>query len=182
MTTGSLIDAAGCAADASDNLGGGLVLGTLRDGEIAGLATAMAALEPWRALGYQPAALAHYWQRPDVGACRIEVRLNARCAGALCVRPRWLCGPFLELLCLLPQAQGQGVGRRIIDWLATRAAGLGANLWTSVSSTNPRAHAFYRRNGFVEAARLPQLIATDADELLLRRHLGNHRPGVEDHP
>jgi GNAT superfamily N-acetyltransferase len=181
MTTGSLIDPAGCPASASADLGGGLVLGILRDGEIAGLAAAMAALDPWRTLGYRPEGLARYWQRPDGGACRLGIRLDDRCAGALCVRPRWLCGPFLELLCLLPPAQGRGMGGRIIDWLAASADGLGGNLWTSVSSTNPRACAFYRRNGFVEAARLPWLIAADADELLLRRRLGVHGPGAEDH-
>ena len=170
MTTRSLIDPAG-GADAPVDLGDGAVLAPLRDADIPALAAAMAAIDPWRSLGYRAGALERYWQRPDGGAARLGVLLNGHCAGALCVRPRWLRGPFLELLCLLPTAQGEGRGGRILNWLATTAAALGPNLWTSVDSGNGRALAFYRRHGFAEAARLPKLLAPDRDELLLRRTL-----------
>jgi len=170
MTTGSLIDPAG-AADAPVDLGDGAVLAPLRDADIPALAAAMAAIEPWRSLGYRAGALERYWQRPDGGAARLGVLLHGHCAGALCVRPRWLHGPFLELLCLLPTAQGEGRGGRILNWLATTATALGPNLWTSVDSGNGRALAFYRRHGFAEVARLPKLLASDRDELLLHRIL-----------
>jgi GNAT superfamily N-acetyltransferase len=171
MTTGSLIDPAGVPPDASADPGGGVLLRPLGAADVPALAAAMAGLDPWQRLGYTSAALVRYWYRPDSGASRIGVRLRGDLVGGLCVRPRWLRGCFLELLCLLPTAQGQGIGGRIIDWLAAAAPDLGPNLWTSVSTANPRALAFYRRRGFAEAARLPELIAPAADELLLRRPL-----------
>jgi GNAT superfamily N-acetyltransferase len=170
MTTPSLIDPAG-GTGAPVDLSDGAVLVPLRNADIPALAAAMAAIDPWRSLGYGAGALERYWQRLDGGAARLGVLLHGRCAGALCVRPRWLRGPFLELLCLLPIAQGEGRGGRILNWLATVAAALGPNLWTSVDSGNGRALAFYRRHGFAEVARLPKLLAPDRDELLLRRIL-----------
>jgi ribosomal protein S18 acetylase RimI-like enzyme len=50
----------------------------------------------------------------------------------------------LTMLYLLAEAHGSGVGQALLDAvLADRPA----SLW--VAADNPRAHAFYRRNGFV---------------------------------
>ena len=52
---------------------------------------------------------------------------------------------------LLPQAQGRGLGRALMEalWTALRAAGVpGVHL--GVGAGNPRAHAFYTHLGFTE--------------------------------
>ncbi|MBO3086176.1 GNAT family N-acetyltransferase [Cellulomonas fengjieae] len=55
---------------------------------------------------------------------------------------------------LLPRVQGQGLGRRLVETLATalRARGV-PGLYLGVDSRNEGAIAFYDRIGFVEAAR-----------------------------
>lgn len=171
MTNGSLIDPAGIARSPNVDIGRGWRLAELPTSDIPALASAMARIEPWLDLGYRADALERYWRRPDAGACRIGVHGPEHCVGALCVRPRWLRGAFLELFCLLPAAQGQGIGGRIIDWLALVCAEFGPNLWTSASSTNQRALSFYRRQGFAEVSSLEGLIAAGEAELLLRRPL-----------
>ena len=50
---------------------------------------------------------------------------------------------------LLPQAQGRGLGRELIDWLLSRLAGLGAQgVHLGVDPRNAAAIAFYERLGF----------------------------------
>lgn len=167
----SLLDPAHPGSGPPLTLPGGARLGPLADADIDPLAAAMANMEPWAGLGYGGAALAAYWRRPDPGAARLGLTCRERLAGALCVRPRWLRGPFLELLCLLPPAQGRGLGRALLGWLAAEAAALGPRLWTSADAANARALAFYHRVGFSEAARLPDLLAQGRDEVLLRLDL-----------
>jgi len=78
----------------------------------------------------------------------------------------------LELLAVLPQHQGKGLGKEMIAWLAgeTRRQGK-ANLWTISSEFNHAALAFYRRHGFEEAGVLPDLISAGETERLLRLRL-----------
>ena len=81
-----------------------------------------------------------------------------------------LRGPYLELLALLPKAQGQGVGASILAWFEQEALKLGArNLWVCASSFNTDALRFYGRHGFHPAATLPGLVADGYDEILLRK-------------
>ena len=98
-------------------------------------------------------------------------------AACLAVRPNWLRGPLLELLAVLPQHQGCGLGREAILWLMeeTRRAGQ-SNLWTISSGFNVAALDFYRKLGFEEAGLLPDLISSAETEILLRCRLGNPRP------
>lgn len=49
----------------------------------------------------------------------------------------------LTMLYVLPNAHGSGTGQALLDALLGRRP---ASLW--VAADNPRAHAFYRRNGF----------------------------------
>jgi GNAT superfamily N-acetyltransferase len=86
------------------------------------------------------------------------------------VRSPWLKGPYLELLALLPKAQGQGIGANILAWFEQEALKAGArNLWVCASLFNTRALRFYERHGFEQAATLPGLVADGYDEILLRK-------------
>jgi ribosomal protein S18 acetylase RimI-like enzyme len=172
MTKASLIDPA-LHATGLVRLPTGLVVGILAPDAVSGLAGSMALMEPWRGLGYTSAALARYWRRTDPGLVRLGVSADGELCGAMSVRARWLRGVFLELLCLLPAAQGAGHGAALLHWLSQEAAALAPNLWTSVADGNRRALDFYRREGFVEAARLGDLIQAGRDELLLRKRLAD---------
>lgn len=53
----------------------------------------------------------------------------------------------------MPQARGKGLGRILIDWVCTSAAGAGAEgVGLAVLVSNPRAEALYRRLGFEGAS------------------------------
>ncbi|MGE5548850.1 MAG: N-acetyltransferase family protein [Solirubrobacterales bacterium] len=134
--------------------------------EIPAIATALAGMEPWRTLGFGAGGLAAYLGRAD-GGLRVVLDRGG-VAGVMVLRQPWLRGPSIELLAVLPAAQGGGVGRALVDWAAGQG---GANLWACVSSFNASARAFYARLGFVEVAPLPDLVANGFDEILLRKRL-----------
>ena len=62
----------------------------------------------------------------------------------------------LTLLCVRPEAQRRGVGRRLIEWLLASAQVAGiASVQVELRADNPAALAFYRRLGFIETQMLP---------------------------
>jgi ribosomal protein S18 acetylase RimI-like enzyme len=127
-------------------------------------------MEPWSVMHYPAEKLAAYLASPDAGAARYVVRVKENEAGVVSVRHPWLKGPYLELLALLPEAQNQGIGARIMAWFESTALSHRArNLWVCASSFNTRALRFYERHGFVRAATLPGLVADGYDEILLRK-------------
>ena len=69
----------------------------------------------------------------------------------------------LKRMVLLPAAQGHGIGRACLRWLAQMAfRDLGAHrFWLDVKALNVRAQALYRSEGFVEEGRLRESVRTD---------------------
>lgn len=135
--------------------------------DIARLAPALAGMDPWLTLGYTASGLAAYLARDDGALTRVVAERDGLLAGLLALRRPWLRGPYIELLAVLPGAQGAGVGRALVDWAMVQAGG--GNLWACVSAFNAPARAFYARAGFVEMAPLADLVAAGRDEILLRR-------------
>lgn len=148
----------------------------LTPADIAVLAPALADMDPWRTLGYSAMGLAAYLGREDAALTRVVLGEAGRPLAVLALRRPWLRGPYVELLAVLPEAQGGGHGRALVDWAAAQG---GANLWACVSAFNARARAFYARAGFVEVTPLTDLVADGADEILLRRRLGPAVPAGE---
>lgn len=136
------------------------------------LAAALATMDPWRRLGYSAAALERYLLRDDPALTRMVLEREGNAVAVLALRRPWLRGPYVELLAVLPQARGGGLGRVLLDWAAAQA-GDGANLWACVSDFNTSARAFYARQGFVEVAPLPDLVAEGAGEILLRKRINS---------
>lgn len=134
--------------------------------DIPALAAALAGLDPWRSLGYSAAGLAAYLAREDAALNRVALERDGRAAAVLALRRPWLRGPYIELLAVLPEAQGAGLGHALVEWAAAQAGG---NLWACVSAFNQSARAFYARTGFAEVAVLPDLVREGFDEILLRR-------------
>ncbi|OIR08024.1 acetyltransferase (GNAT) family protein [mine drainage metagenome] len=133
------------------------------------LAQACAAMDPWRQLRFSAAALARYFQKPDPSLDRFVIETDdLPQAGLLFLRAPWLRGPFLEMLALLPAAQGRGLGAAAVRWAQAQAGG---NLWVTVSAFNHRARAFYAAQGFVPVAELPDLLVEGQSEILLRIRL-----------
>lgn len=134
--------------------------------DIAVLAPALAGMDPWRTLGFTAVGLAAYLGREDPALTRMVLERDDRPAALIALRRPWLRGPYIELLAVMPAAQGVGYGRQLLDWAVAQGGG---NLWACVSAFNAPARAFYIRAGFHEVATLPDLVAAGAEEILLRR-------------
>ena len=141
-------------------------------GEADALAYGMASMDPWKRLEMSGDQLSRYLRRDDPALTRLAIRMDGALAGAVALRHPWLRGPYLELLTLLPEAQGRGLGRQVMEWAMARAQRHGAaNLWACVSEFNYPARAFYGRMGFSEVTVLPGLVIEDENEILLRAEL-----------
>jgi len=83
----------------------------------------------------------------------------------------------LKRMVLRPDAQGQGIGRDCIRWLAKVAfRDLNAHrFWLDVKALNVRAQALYRSEGFVEEGRLRESVRTadGYDSLIVMSMLAN---------
>ena len=136
------------------------------------LATALAAIPPWSTLGIPAEALTAFLQAEDPGAQRYAIVADDALAGVASSRFPWLKGPYVELLAILPGVQRRGLGRMVLSFVETEAKRLGArNVWVCASAFNSDAMRFYKRCGFTEAARLPDLVTDGFAETLLRKTL-----------
>lgn len=144
------------------------------------LADGCAAMDPYRRLGYSSATLERYLCRVDPTLYRLVIDVDGEAAGVMALRFPWLRGPFLEMLAILPAAQGRGLGRQALDWAIHRSAAVAANLWTTVSDFNDGALRFYRRLGFVEVGPLADLVTEGAGEILMRRRIDKSEPVPRD--
>lgn len=140
----------------------------LQPTDIPALAAALSQMNPWRRLGFSDDGLAGYLARADVGLTRMVVERDGVAVAVLALRSPWLRGPYVELLAVVPEHQGHGVGAQLLAWAAGQGGG---NLWVCVSSFNARARQFYVRNGFAPVASLSDLVASGTDEILMRRKL-----------
>ena len=151
--------------------GGARALRPLQAGEEQVLGAALAAIDPWAAYRSSSAGLARVLAAREDGAVRRAIVIGDRLAGIVIVRWPWLAGPYLQLLAVLPDHAGRGIGSAVLDWMAAEAPAGTRNLWLCVSAPNIRARRFYERHGFALAATLPALAADHIDELLLRKRL-----------
>jgi GNAT superfamily N-acetyltransferase len=156
------------AADAYD-LDGARLQRIAEPSAAAAAAALFAAIPPWRTIGYSVPQLQGFFTRPDPALNRFCVRSpGGTLQGAIAVRYPWLHGPYLEILGLSPAAQGQGLGRQLIGWMAAEAGPANQNLWALVSAFNGEARQFYHRLGFVEIATFAGFVVPGSDEILLR--------------
>lgn len=132
------------------------------------LAAGVAALDPWARAGVDAAAMRRRMQRPWAATFRFALRLDGRPVGYLALRHPFMRGPYIETIALFPEAQGKGLARRIVDWMAEEIGDEGANIWLCVTEWNARARAVYAALGFVEIGPIPGLVAAEQDEIFMR--------------
>lgn len=76
-------------------------------------------------------------------------------------------------IAVLPEARRQGMGRGLLDAVATLAAGRGVvGLFLEVSTENHAAQALYGACGFAPVGRRRRYYPDGADALVLRRAIG----------
>lgn len=146
-------------------------LGPIEPSAATGVASVLVQMDPWKTLGYRSEILFRYLTRSDPCLRRYIITVLGRVAGCLCIRHPWLMGPFLELLAVSPDFQGQGLGKSLVQWLEKEVRPTHSNLWTTVSSFNTPAAGFYEHMGFEKAGTLNALLKAGFDELLLRKIL-----------
>jgi ribosomal protein S18 acetylase RimI-like enzyme len=141
----------------------------LKRPECVALAATLVTMDPWRTLEYRPEALGAYLSRSDSTFFRFTIRVAGDPAGLVALRYPLLRGIYLELLAVFPPYQGLGLGREIMSFVEAQVRPHTQNFWTAVSAFNHRARLFYQNLGFLEVARLENLIKEGCDELLLRK-------------
>lgn len=156
-------------------------------GDAAVLGAALAAIDPWRRMDFPAKALSGYLTRDDPAVRRFAIWAGGTggtegkdtepaLSGVVSVRGPWLRGPYLEVLGLLPHAQGRGIGAAVIGWFedearAGKRALAATNLWVLCSDFNMGGRAFYKRHGFEEVTPLDGLGGPGFTEILLRKRL-----------
>lgn len=71
-------------------------------------------------------------------------------------------GMEIERIYVLAGYQGRGIGARMLEWICSHARDMGKTyLWLGVWEHNPRAIAFYGRQGFVTFGKHPYDIGND---------------------
>jgi ribosomal protein S18 acetylase RimI-like enzyme len=130
----------------------------------------LAAFGPWAHYAFGADRMTAGLKRRD-GAALYQIACGADLAGAVVVVSPWLAGPYLQLLGVLPEHQGRGIGTRVLAWLEAEARGRFRNLWLCVSGFNAGAQRFYRAHGFELVAALDGLVRDGDDELLMRKRL-----------
>ncbi len=141
----------------------------------------IAALEPWKGLGYTAAGLGRYLAGKGRERRVRVVRSGAsQPLGVAVVDDGVLLGGFIALLAVRPDAARQGVGAALVEDARSRVGRRRRWLYTSADGNNRAALRFYRRLGFQRVGRLPDLIRAGRAEILLRRSteggpVGYHR-------
>lgn len=137
-------------------------------------ATWVAALEPWRSLGYQSAGLSRFLRRVAGGGgvlAAIETSAPGRpgrVAGVVAMQEGVLLGNFVSLLAVRAEAARQGIGRALMAAVEARTPPR-RWLYVSADAGNAGALGFYRKLGFKRVGRLPDLVRQGHVELLLRK-------------
>jgi predicted N-acetyltransferase YhbS len=73
----------------------------------------IAAMVPWRSLGYQRAGLARYLRRMAREKQVLTAEKQGHVLGIVVFQPDFLLGRFIALLAVRPEAGGQGIGRAL---------------------------------------------------------------------
>lgn len=131
----------------------------------------IAGIDPWRMLGYRPAALGRYLAR-KAGTRSVWIARavgGAAPSGVVVADDGFLLGGFIALLAVRPEASGQGVGRALVERVAAEVFGTRRWLFVSCDGNNHAALRFYRKLGFSRVGRLPDLVRPGNVEILLRR-------------
>lgn len=86
------------------------------------LGEALAAIPPWSVIGWPPERMVRGLKREQASVKRFEVLAGEKLAGIITIQDPFLHGPYLQLLAVLPEFQGQNLGLRLLQWMELRRA------------------------------------------------------------
>lgn len=135
------------------------------------LGTRLAAIDPWARVGYSAQSFVGFLAAHEPTVARYRILLDVEPVGVMVIRRVWLHGPYLQLLGVVPEAQGRGIGEHALRWYEAQVRGQYRNLWLCVSAFNVGARRFYAAHGFTESGVLDSLVFDGKDEILMRKRL-----------
>ncbi len=136
------------------------------------LAEELSQIDPWKSLGTSVQLLADHFGVKEAGSSQFAVFVDENPMGFISVKRRWLLGPYLEFVGLLPSVQGKGLGKVLLRWFEEQAGiSKARNLFLCVTCFNHGAIRFYEDAGFEKCAELEGLIQDGTSELLMRKRL-----------
>ncbi|MGQ0456150.1 MAG: GNAT family N-acetyltransferase [Hyphomicrobium sp.] len=136
------------------------------------LGAALAAIAPWSTYEISPDTMSGFLSTVEADAPRYALYVGDAPAGVVCLRMKWLRGPYLQTIGLLPAYQRQGIGLLVLNWFEVSARARGdRNLWIVVSDFNSDAARLYERFGFQRIGTLPDLMSDGINEFLMHKPL-----------
>jgi ribosomal-protein-alanine N-acetyltransferase len=79
---------------------------------------------------------------------------------------------YIQIIAVVPEARGMGVGTMLIEFAERRIFAEFPNVFLCVSSFNPRARVLYERLGYQLVGELRDYLVPGASELLMRKTIG----------
>jgi len=147
-----------------------LHLKTMSLNESNSLASDLSKIIPWSKIPSAENALHSHFSRDDPALNRFAIYYDDSCVGAVSARYPWLKGPYLELLGLIPAAQGKGIGRAILSWFEQEAPPKTHNFWLLCSDFNTPALKFYEAAGYQQITKIENLYTQGFNDILMRKH------------
>lgn len=84
---------------------------------------------------------------------------------------------YVRAIGVAEEAQGQGVGGRLMDAVEEEIFRQGPNVFLLVAAFNAGAQRFYERRGYRPIGEIPDFVRTGITEILFRKTLGAITPG-----
>lgn len=136
------------------------------------LAATFSQMQPWNRYAFTAAQLSAVLMQQGDGAAAHVILCDVTIAGAAVIKRKWLAGPYLQILGVLPEFSRRGLGSAFLRHFEdTARRDQARNLWVAASDVNQDALRFYQRHGFQTVAQLDDLLRDGMHECLLRKRL-----------
>jgi ribosomal protein S18 acetylase RimI-like enzyme len=151
------------------------VLRAMEPEDIPCIAEWMVGDDLWRRYGLSRETIAADFERGlDHGDLIFVIDASVPACGFAWCLPNGMFGafPYLKRFAVDPAHAGQGLGGLLLDHLEQALlAGQRRELFLLVSDFNFAAQRFYRRHGYEEIGRVPELVLPGVAELIFRKQL-----------
>jgi ribosomal protein S18 acetylase RimI-like enzyme len=138
--------------------------------ETAACADFMSRSQPWTTLGRTRQECLATLDDPskELYVALIEGALG----GFILVQMRGAFRGYIQIVAVLTERQGQGLGGRLLRFAEERIFREEPNVFICASSFNPRARKLYERSGYKAVGELKDYLVIGHSEILLRKTIG----------
>lgn len=148
----------------------------MRASDIEACASIMLAVPLWTRYGVTTveAARAAFADVPAQECAGLVAEDAGRVVGfaVFVVRGTFVHSGYVRSVAVTPDAQGRGVGSRLMDAVEAAIFGHGPNVFLLVSAWNNDARRFYERRGYRRIGEIPDYVRHGITEVVYRKTLG----------